>query len=103
MLKFLIFFKHVQTNMPLLQEIKQVSTSAKFLMNICIVKRCHRVQKKAFLTEKVSMLFQTAMPLNDSGWPTILCMIGQYNIYKALLDLGGNVISYHILFQNSWA
>lgn len=43
--------------------------------------------------EQVSALSHFEMPLKceDTGYPTILYMIVQYNIEKALLDLGADI------------
>ena len=48
--------RHVKVNIPLLDMIKQVLTYAKFLKDLCTVKRGLNVDKKAFLTEQVSAI-----------------------------------------------
>ena len=48
--------RHVMVNIPLLDMIKQVPTYAKFLKDLCIVKRGLNVDKKALLTEQVSAI-----------------------------------------------
>ncbi|XP_026400435.1 uncharacterized protein LOC113296342 [Papaver somniferum] len=45
-------FQQVKINIPLLSVIKQVPAYAKFLKDLCTVKRKHNVHKKAFLTEQ---------------------------------------------------
>ena len=50
--------RQVKVNIPLLDMIKQVPTYAKFLKDLCIVKRGLNVDKKAFLTEQVSAIIQ---------------------------------------------
>ncbi|RVW66745.1 hypothetical protein CK203_066374 [Vitis vinifera] len=57
--------RQVKVNIPLLDMIKQVPTYAKFLKDLCTIKRGLTVNKKAFLTEQV--------------------------VEKALLDLGASV------------
>ncbi|RVW19388.1 hypothetical protein CK203_115869 [Vitis vinifera] len=57
--------RQVKVNIPLLDMIKQVLTYAKFLKDLCTIKRGLTVNKKAFLTEQV--------------------------VEKALLDLGASV------------
>ncbi|RVW85953.1 hypothetical protein CK203_041460 [Vitis vinifera] len=57
--------RQVKVNIPLLDMIKQVPTYAKFLKDLCTIKRGLNVNKKAFLTEQV--------------------------VEKALLDLGASV------------
>ncbi|KAJ9691430.1 hypothetical protein PVL29_013569 [Vitis rotundifolia] len=73
--------------------IKQVPTYAKFLKDLCTIKRGLNVNKKAFLTEQVSAIIQYKSPVKykDSGCPTISVMIGGTLVEKALLDLGASV------------
>ncbi|RVW71883.1 Retrovirus-related Pol polyprotein from transposon 17.6 [Vitis vinifera] len=73
--------------------IKQVPTYAKFLKDLCTIKRGLNVNKKAFLTEQVSAIIQCKSPLKykDPGCPTISVMIGGKVVEKALLDLGASV------------
>ena len=44
-------FKRVSVNIPLLSAIKQISSYAKFLKDMCTVKRRLNVKRKVFLTE----------------------------------------------------
>ncbi|RVW31940.1 hypothetical protein CK203_110659 [Vitis vinifera] len=85
--------RQVKVNIPLLDMIKQVPTYAKFLKDLCTIKRGLTVNKKAFLTEQVSAILQCKSPLKhkDPGSPTILVMIGGKVVEKALLDLGASV------------
>ena len=73
--------------------IKQVPTYAKFLKDLCTVKRGLGIEKKAFLTEQVSAIIQSKTPVKykDLGSPTISVNIGGTCIDKALLDLGASV------------
>ncbi|KAL6332453.1 hypothetical protein AAG906_008063 [Vitis piasezkii] len=82
--------RQVKVNIPLLDMIKQVPSYAKFLKDLCTIKRGLNVNKKAFLTEQVSAIIQCKSPLKykDSGCPTISFMIGEKVLEKALLDLG---------------
>ena len=50
--------QQVKVNIPLLDMIKQVPTYAKFLKDLCTVKRGFNVNKKAFLTEQVSAIIE---------------------------------------------
>ena len=43
--------RQMKVNIPLLNMIKQVPTYAKFLKELCMVKRGLNIDKKAFLTE----------------------------------------------------
>ena len=80
-------------NIPLLDMIKQVPTYAKFLKDLCTVKRGLGIEKKAFLTKQVSAIIQSKTPMKykDPGSPTISVNIGGTCIDKALLDLGASV------------
>ena len=85
--------RQVKVNIPLLDMIKQVPTYAKFLKDLCTVKRGLGIEKKAFLTEQVNAIIQskTLVKYKDPGSPTISVNIGGTCIDKALLDLGDSV------------
>ncbi|RVW11951.1 Retrovirus-related Pol polyprotein from transposon 297 [Vitis vinifera] len=70
-----------------------MSTYAKFLKDLCTIKKGLNVNKKAFLTEQVSVIIQCKSPVKykDPGCPTILVSIGGTCVEKALLDLGASV------------
>ncbi|RVW76316.1 hypothetical protein CK203_049822, partial [Vitis vinifera] len=71
--------RQVKVNIPLLDMIKQVPTYAKFLKDLCTVKRGLHVTKNAFLTEQVSAIIQ-----NLGASVNLL----PYSVYKQL-GLGG--------------
>ena len=83
----------MKINIPLLDAIKQVPSYAKFLKDLCTVKRKLHVKKKAFLAEQVSSILQnnSSLKYKDPGCPTISCIIGENKIKKALFDLGASV------------
>uniref|UniRef100_A0A2N9F9H3 Retrotransposon gag domain-containing protein n=1 Tax=Fagus sylvatica TaxID=28930 RepID=A0A2N9F9H3_FAGSY len=83
----------VKVNLPLLHLIKQMPLYAKVIKDLCTVKRKHHVKKTAFLTEQVSVIIQHKVPpkYKDPGYPTISYTIGDYNIERALQDLGASV------------
>ena len=85
--------RQVKVNTPLLNIIKQVPTYAKFLRDLCTVKRGFKVNKKAFLTEQVSAIIEckTYVMYKDLGCLTISINIGGTCLEKALLDLGASV------------
>ena len=85
--------REVKVNIPLLDMIKQVPTYAKFLKDLCTVKRSLKVNKKVFLTEQVSAIIGNKTPVKykDPGCPTISVNIGGTSVEKALLDLGASV------------
>ena len=83
----------MKVNIPLLDIIKQVPAYAKFLKDLCTIKKGLGIEKKAFLTEQVSAIIQRKNPVKykDPGSPTISVNIGGTCIDKALLDLGASV------------
>ena len=83
----------MKVNIPLLDMIKQISTYAKFLKDLCTVERGLNIDKKAFLTKQVSVIIQCKTPVKykDPGCPTISVDIGEICVEKALLDLGASV------------
>ena len=85
--------RQVKVNISLLDVIKQVPTYAKFLKDLCTVKKGLGIEKKAFLTEQVSVIIHSKNPVKykDPGSPTISVNIGGTCIDKALLDLGASV------------
>ncbi|XP_059597281.1 uncharacterized protein LOC132254785, partial [Vitis vinifera] len=85
--------KQVKVNIPLLDMIRQVPTYAKFLKDLCTIKRGMHLKKKAFLTEQVSAIIQCKTPIKykDPGCPTISVNIGNTFVKRALLDLGASV------------
>ena len=85
--------RKVKVNIPLQNMIKQVPTFAKFLKDLCTVKRGFNVHKKPFLTEQVSAIIEckTLVKYKDPGCPTIFVNIGGTYVEKALLDLGASV------------
>ena len=90
-------------NIPLLDLIKQVPAYAKFLKDLCTIKRGLGIEKKAFLTEHVSAIIQSKYPVKykDPGSPTIPVNIGGNCIDKSLLDLGAsvNLMPYSVYMQ----
>ena len=85
--------RQVKVNMPLLDIIKQVPAYAKFLKDLCTIKKGLGIEKKAFLTEQVSSIIQcrTMVKYKDPGTLTISVNIGGTCIDKALVDLGASV------------
>ena len=85
--------RQVKVNISLLDMIKQVPTYAKFLKDLCTVKRGLNVNKKVFLTEQVSAIIECKTPVKykDPGCPTISVNIGGISVEKALLYLGASV------------
>ena len=85
--------RQVKVNIPLLDLIKQVPAYAKFLKDLCTIKKGLGIEKKAFLTEQVSAIIQSKYPVKykDPGSPTISVNIGGSCIDESLLDLGASV------------
>ena len=55
--------KQVIVNIPLLDMIRQVPAYAKFLKDLCTIKRDMHLKKKTFLTEQVSAIIQCKTPI----------------------------------------
>ena len=93
--------RQVKVNIPLLNMIKQVPTYAKFLKELCIVKRGLNVDKKVFLTEQVSVIIQCKTPVKykDPGCPTISVNNRGTCVEKALLDPSVNLLPYSMYKQ----
>ena len=85
--------RQVKVNIPLLDIIKQVPAYAKFLKDLCTMKKGLGIENKAFLTEQVSAIIQSKNPVKykDPASPTISVNIGGTCIDKSLLDLGASV------------
>ena len=85
--------RQVKVNIPLLDMIKQVPSYAKFIKDLCIVKKGLNVNKTAFLIEHESFIIQCKTPLKykDRGSPTISVNIGGTCVERALLDLRASV------------
>ena len=96
-------FRKVNINIPLLDAISQIPAYAKYLKDLCTIKRQLNVRKKAFSTEHVNALAHPSTPLKlkDPGMPTIACVIGSKLVKDALLDLGTsvNLMPYSIYVQ----
>ena len=95
--------RQVKVNIPLLDIIKQVPAYAKFLKDLCTIKKGLGIEKKAFLTEQVSAIIQSKNPVKykDPGSPTISVNIGGTCIDRSLLDLGAsmNLLPYSVYKQ----
>ncbi|GFS43691.1 hypothetical protein Acr_00g0086450 [Actinidia rufa] len=93
-------FKQVRINIPMLDAIKQIPSYAKFLKDLCTVKRKLHIKETAMMNESQSAILQCkSMPkYKDPGCPTISCIIEGYRIDRALLDLGSsvNLLPYHV-------
>jgi len=96
-------FKQLRINIPLLDAMKQVHSYAKFLKDLCTVKRKLNVKKKVFLAKQVSVIIQNnnALKYEDPGCPIISRFIREHKIEKASLDLRAsmNLLSYSV-FQS---
>ena len=55
--------RQVKVNIPVLDIIKQVPAYAKFLKDLCTIKKGLGIEKKAFLTEQVSAIIQSKNPV----------------------------------------
>ena len=86
-------FKQVKLNIPLLDAIKQIPSYAKFLKDLCTVKRKLGVNKEAFMIEQSTSLIRNNLPpkYKDPGSPTISIVVGNSKLGHALVGLGASV------------
>ena len=86
-------FKEVKLNIPLLDAIKQIPSYAKFLKDLCTIKRKLGVNKEAFMTEQSTSLIRNNLPpkYKDPGSPTISIVVGNSKLGHALVDLGASI------------
>ena len=86
-------FKQVKLKIPLLDAIKKIPSYAKFLKDLCTVKRKLGVNKEAFMTEQSTSLIQNNLPpkYKDPGSLTISIVVGNSKLGHALVDLGVSV------------
>ena len=86
-------FIQVELNIPLLYAIKQIQSYAKFLKDLCMVKRKLGVNKEALMTEQSTSLIRNNFPpkYKDPRSPTIFIVVGNSKLGHALVDLGVSV------------
>ncbi|GFS41551.1 hypothetical protein Acr_00g0075050 [Actinidia rufa] len=75
---------------PFPQRLAKIPSYAKFLKELCTVKRNLHVKETAMMNESQSAILQCKIvpKYKDPGCPTISCIIGGCKIDRALLDLG---------------
>ena len=86
-------FKKLEINIPLLEELEQMPTYAKFMKDI-ISKRRAIDTNPILLTETCSAILQgmkIPMKKKDRGAVTIPCTIGDRSFKKDLIDLGASM------------
>ena len=86
-------FKQVKVNIPLLDAIKQIPSYAKFLKDLCTVKRKLGVNKDAFMTKQSTSLTRNnlAPKYKDPRSPIISIVVRNSKLGHALVDLGASV------------
>ncbi|XP_073025140.1 uncharacterized protein [Primulina eburnea] len=93
-------FRKVEINIPLIDVFKQIPRYAKFLKDLCTNKRRLKIDEKVSVGESVSTVIKKSLPnkCKDPGMFTMLCVIGNLKIERAMLDLGAsiNVMPYSI-------
>ena len=97
--------KQVKVNITILDMIKQVPNYAKFLKDLCTIKRSINVDKKAFLTKKVNAIIEnkSLLKYKDPDFPTISVTIRDTHIDKALLNLNSSVNLLPYMFVNNFS
>ncbi|XP_073526492.1 uncharacterized protein [Phyllobates terribilis] len=85
-------FSKCEVNIPLLNLVKSVPRYAKFLKELCTIKRNQKLKgkQKVQVSERVSVAImqKIAKKCSDPGMVSIPCIIGEKKISKAMLDLG---------------
>ncbi|XP_074314854.1 uncharacterized protein LOC141651025 [Silene latifolia] len=95
-------FRKCEVKIPLLDLLKSVPRYAKFLKELCTIKRNQKLKgvQKVKVNEQVSALFQHKLPpkCSDPGMFTVPCTLGDTTIPNAMLDLGAsiNVLPYSL-------
>ncbi|XP_058003683.1 uncharacterized protein LOC131180089 [Hevea brasiliensis] len=91
--KFLEVLQKLYINIPFIEALSQMPSYAKFLKDILSKKRRLEDYKTVALTEECNAILQNKLPLKlkDPGSFSILYLIGNMNIDKALCDLGVSV------------
>ena len=96
-------FKQVKLNIPLLDSIKKILSYAKFLKDLCTIKRKLGVNMDAFMTEQSPSLIRNNLPpkYKDPGSPTISIVVGNSKLGHALVDLGAivNLLPYLVYVE----
>jgi len=80
-------------NIPLLDAIQQMPLYARFLKDLCIIKKATNFRRKAFLASSASSILSHHIPVKyrDPRCPTISIVIGDQLIHSTLLYLGASV------------
>ena len=93
-------FKNVHINIPFLMAIQQIPSYAKFLKDLCTVKRKTQVPRDVFSAEQTSSFVQQGgvVKYKDPGRLIVLCKLGENYFGNGLLDLGSsvNVLPYYL-------
>ncbi|XP_021723160.1 uncharacterized protein LOC110690618 [Chenopodium quinoa] len=95
-------FSKCEVNIPLLNVIKRIPRFAKFMKELCTIKRKHRLggKEKVKVSAHVSAVFQKKIPekCGDPGMFIVPVTIGDTTLHRAMLDLGAsiNVIPYSL-------
>ncbi|XP_076904123.1 uncharacterized protein LOC143559423 [Bidens hawaiensis] len=73
--------------------IKQVPACAKFLKELCTQRKQQKVPKRGDLTEWVNVVLKGDLPTKhqEPGTPLINIQVGDFQMSRALLDLGARV------------
>ncbi|XP_068641897.1 uncharacterized protein [Aristolochia californica] len=95
-------FRRCEVNIPLLDAIKKVPRYAKFLKDLCTIKRKQKRKgcEKVRVGENVFAIIQRKLPTKCKvpGMFTIPCKLGDIRFEKAMINLGAsiNVMPYSI-------
>ncbi|KAL0336537.1 UNVERIFIED_CONTAM: hypothetical protein Sradi_4865600 [Sesamum radiatum] len=88
-----LIFKKIHVNIPLIDALSQMPSSAKFLKEVLSTKGKWEGGETVKLNEECSAILQNKLPpkLKDPGSFSIPCIIGNIDFDKVLCDLGASV------------
>ncbi|CAN6568017.1 unnamed protein product [Malus baccata var. baccata] len=93
LMDFMKTLSKVQINLPLIDDIKNIPSYAKFFKDVCTKKKTLVDFEKVILTEQCSAVLLHKLPpkKQDPGSITISCTIGNSHFKRALIDLGASI------------
>ncbi|XP_070054897.1 uncharacterized protein [Nicotiana tomentosiformis] len=91
--KFLDMLKQIHLNIPLVDMLREVPKYAKYIKDIVVNKRRLTEFETVSLTEECTSRIQHKLPqkLKDPGSFTIPVRIGEFDVGRALCDLGASI------------
>ena len=86
-------FQNLTINVPFLTAIKNMPAYARYLKELCTIKRNHVSSRNAFKVDHIDSVFlvEGVVKYKDPGKPTVLINLGGEFKIRSLLDLGASV------------